>query len=136
MTSQDHGIHSFDECVPKGSDYIKQTLGRAHTRRSSTHNKRKEDGSNWRSSSQHPKKIHQAMRNPKDSTLEEPLIHLSMWIRNNVVMNEEYDENEGSRRSLPMKQINISIQLWFHDIVLLWICLYSVNVLCTIECLH
>ena len=74
------------------------------------------------------------MRNPKDSTLEEPLIHLSMWIRNNVVMNEEYDESE--RRNIPMKQINISIQLSFHDIVLLCICLYSVDVLCMIECLH
>ena len=32
-------------------------------------------------------------------------------------MNEEDDEAEGSRRSLPMKQINISIQLSFHVIV-------------------
>ena len=31
-------------------------------------------------------------------------------------MNEEDDEAEGSR-SLPMKQIKISIQLSFHDIV-------------------
>ena len=46
MASQDHGIHSFEECMPEGSDYFQQTLGRAHTRRSSTHNKRKEDGSN------------------------------------------------------------------------------------------
>ena len=64
-------------------------------------------------------KIPQAMRNMKDSILEEPLIHLSIWIRNDVVMNEEDDEAEGSRRILPMKQINISIQLSFHDIVLL-----------------
>ena len=40
---------------------------------------------------------------------------LSIWIRNDVVMNEEDDEAE--RRSLPMKQIKISIQLSFHDIV-------------------
>ena len=79
-------------------------------------------------------KIPQAMRNMKDSTLEEPLIHLSIWIRNDVVMIEEY--NEAKRRSLPKKQINISIQLSFHDIVLLCICLYSVDVLCMIECLH
>ena len=46
---------------------------------------------------------------------------LSLWIRNDVVMNEEYDEDE---RSPLMKEIKISIQLWFHDIVLLWICLY------------
>ena len=45
------------------------------------------------------------MRNIKDSTLEEPLIHFSIWIRNDVVMNEEDDEAEGSRRSLPMKKI-------------------------------
>ena len=47
------------------------------------------------------------MRNTKDSTLEEPLIHLSIWIRNDVVMNEEDDEYE--RRSLPTKPIKISI---------------------------
>ena len=42
------------------------------------------------------------MRNMKNSILEEALIHLSIWIRNDVVMNEEDDEAE---RSLPMKQI-------------------------------
>ena len=50
-------------------------------------------------------------------------------------MNEEDDEAEGSR-SLPTKQIKISIQLSFHDIALLCICLYSVDVLCMVECLH
>ena len=103
---QDHGIHSVKECVPEGSDYFQQTLGR---RRSSTHNKRREDGSNWRSSSHHPKKIPQAMRNMKNSTLEEPLIHLSIWIRNDAITNEEDDEAEGSIRILPMKKIKISI---------------------------
>ena len=49
-------------------------------------------------------------------------------------MNEEDDEAE--RRSLRTKQIKISIQLPFHDIVLLCIYLYSVDVLCMIECLH
>ena len=73
------------------------------------------------------------MRNMKNSILEEPLIHIIIWIRNDVVMNEEDDEYE---RSLPTKQINISIQLSFHDIILLCICLYSVDVLCMIECLH
>ena len=78
------------------------------------------------------------MRNMKNSTLEEPLIHLSIWIRNDAIMSKEYDEAEGSRRSLPMKQIKISIQLSFHDIYIyiLFICLYSVDVLCMIECLH
>ena len=33
MASHDHGIHSFEECVPEGSDYLQQTLGRVHTRR-------------------------------------------------------------------------------------------------------
>ena len=70
------------------------------------------------------------------STLEEPLIHLSIWIRNDAIMNEEDDEAEDSRRSMPMKQIKISIQLSFHDIILLCICLYSVDVLCMVECLH
>ena len=101
-----------------------------------THNKRKEGGSNWRSSSHDSKKIPQAMRNMKDSILEEPLIHLSIWIRNDALLNEEDDEDEGSRRSLPTKQIKISIQLSFHDIILLCICLYSIDMLCMIECLH
>ena len=70
------------------------------------------------------------MRDMKNSIIEEPLIHLSIWIINDAIMNEEDDEVEGSRRSLPMKQIKISIQLSFHDIVLLCICLYSVDVLC------
>ena len=136
MASQDHGFQSCEECVPEGSDYFQQTLGKAHTRRSSTNNKRKEDGSNWRSSSHHSKKIPQAMRNMKNLTLEEPLILFSIWIRNESIMNEEDDEAEGSRRSLPMKKIKISIQLSFHDIVLLCICLYSVDVLCMLECFH
>ena len=55
-------------------------------------------------------------------------------MRNDDVMNEEDDKAE--RRSLPMKQIKISIRLSFHDIVLLCICLYSVDVLCMIRCLH
>ena len=33
------------------------------------------------------------------------------------MMNEEDNEAEGLRRSLPTKQIKISIQLSFHDIV-------------------
>ena len=47
------------------------------------------------------------MRNMKKSTLEEPLIHLSIWIRNDAIMNGEDDEAE--RRSIPTKQIKISI---------------------------
>ena len=45
------------------------------------------------------------MRNMKNSTLEETLIHLNIWIRNNVIMNKEDDEAEGSRRNLPTKWI-------------------------------
>ena len=126
--------HSFMRgSVPEGSDYFKQTLGR---RRSLTHKKKREDESNWRSSSHHPKKIPQSMINMKISTLEELLIHLSIRIRNDAIMNEEVDEAEDSRRSIPMKQIKISIQLSFHDIVLLYIWLYSVDVLFMIDCLH
>ena len=76
------------------------------------------------------------IRNLKDSTHEEPLIHPNIWIRNDTIVNEEYDETEGSRRILPTKQINIGIQLSFHDIVWLCICLYSVDVLCMFEYLH
>ena len=122
-------IHSRNVCQ---KEVI--TLGRR--RRSLTHNKRREDGSNWRSSSHHPKKIPQAMRNMNISTLEEPLIHLSIWIINNAIMNVEDYEAKGSRRSLPMKQIKISIQFSFHDIVLLYIWLYLGDVLCMIDCLH
>ena len=57
------------------------------------------------------------MRNTKNSILEEPIIHIS--IRNDAIMNKEDDEAKGSRRILPMKQIKISIQLSFHDIVLI-----------------
>ena len=41
----------------------------------------------------------------KNSILEEPLFHLRIWIRNDDVMNEEDDEDEDSRRSLPTKRI-------------------------------
>ena len=102
---------------------FKNILGRAHTRRCSTHSKRKEDGKIKLSLS---KEIPQAMRNMMNSNIEEPLIHISIWIRNYAIMNEEDDEVEGSRRIPPTKQIKISIQLSFHDIVLLCICLYSV----------
>ena len=49
------------------------------------------------------------MRNMKDSILEAPLIHLSIWIRNDDVMSKEDDKVQGERRSLPTKQIKISI---------------------------
>ena len=74
------------------------------------------------------------MRNMKKSILEETLIHIRIWIRNDAVMNKEDDETE--RRSLPTKKIKISVQLSFDDIVWLCICLYSVDVLCMIECFH
>ena len=97
MESQDHGIHSLYECVPEGIDYLQQNVGRVHTRISLIDNKTREDGRNWRSISHDSKNIPQAMRNVKESILEEPLIHLNIWIRNDVVMIEEYDEAEGSR---------------------------------------
>ena len=67
------------------------------------------------------------MRNINISTLEEPLIHLNNWIRNDAIMNEEDDEDEGSRRSLPTKQIKITSQLSFHDIVLL--CIFYIQLM-------
>ena len=53
----------------------------------------------------------------KNSTLKEIIIHSSIWMTHNAIMNEEDDEAKCSRRSLPMKQIKISIQLSFHDII-------------------
>ena len=110
MDSQDCGIHSFKECVPEGSDYFK---------------KRREDGSKWRSSSHLPKKIPQAMRNMKNSTLEEPLIHLSIWIRNNAIMNEEDDEAKGWRMNLHKTNkdkysIVISSYFFMHLFIFSW----------------
>ena len=69
-------------------------------------------------------KIPQGMRKMKNSTLEEPLIHISIWITNDAIINVEDDEAEGSRRILPTKQIKISIQLSFHDIV--WLCIFYI----------
>ena len=57
------------------------------------------------------------MRNMKNSILEEPLIHLIIWIRNDDVMNEQDDEVEGSRRSLPTKRIKDK-----YLIVISWYC--------------
>ena len=111
MASHDHGIHSCEECVPKGSDYFQETLGRVHTKRSLTHDKRREDGSNWRSSTHDSKKIPQEMRNMKNL-----LSILIIWIRNDAVMNEEDDEAE--RRSLP-KTTNKDK----YSIVISWYCL-------------
>ena len=68
---------SFEECVPKRSDNLQQNMERVHTRRSSTHNKRREYRRNWRSNSRDSKKIPQVMRNMKNSILEEPLIHIN-----------------------------------------------------------
>ena len=76
-----------------------------------------EYGSNWRSRSHHSKNIPQALRNMKNSILEEPLIHLIIWIRNDDLMNEEDDETEGSRRILPMKRIKDK-----YSIVISWYC--------------
>ena len=42
------------------------------------------------------------MRNMKKSILEETLIHIRIWVRNDAVMNKEDDEAE--RRSLPTKK--------------------------------
>ena len=72
-----------------------------------------------RSISHHPKNIPQEMRNMKNSNIEEPLIHLIIWIRNDAIMNKEDDEAKGSRRILSTKKIKIRIQLSFHNIVLL-----------------
>ena len=64
------------------------------------------------------------MMNTKKSTLEEPLIDLSIWIGNDAIMNKEDDEAKCSRMSLPTKQIKISIQLSFHDIVFCYAFVY------------
>ena len=57
------------------------------------------------------------MRNMRDSIIEDPLIHLSIWIRNDDVMNEENYEAEGSRKSLATKRIKDK-----YSIVISWYC--------------
>ena len=105
MATQDQGIHSFQECAPEGSDYLEQTLGRVHTRWSSAHNKRKR---RW---GQLKIKLSRFKEDPSSNEEYEELnswrtsYHLSIWIRNDDVMNEYDDEVKGSRRSLPMKRI-------------------------------
>ena len=64
----------------------------------------------------------------EDSILEEPLIHLSIWIRNDDAMYEEYDEVEGLRRSLPTKQINISFELSFPIYLVVYMTLFSCEI--------
>ena len=41
------------------------------------------------------------MRNMKNSNLEEPLIHLSIWVRNDAIMNKEDDETEAQEGVYP-----------------------------------
>ena len=137
MVSQDNGIQSFVECVSQKEVITFSRLWEECTQEEDRLIIRDEKmGATEDQSSHDSKKILQATRNMEDSILEEPLIHLGIWIRNDAIMNVEDDEAEGSRRSLPTKQIKISIQLSFHDIVLLCICLYSVDVLCMFEYLH
>ena len=49
----------------------------------------------------------------KDSSLEEPPIHLSIWIRNDDVMNEGDDKYEGSTRILSTEKINDKYSIVF-----------------------
>ena len=72
---------------------------------SSTHKKRRRRWEQLKIKLSPFKEDPSAMRNVKNSILEEPLIHLIIWIRNDDVINEEDDEVEGSRRSLPTEQI-------------------------------
>ena len=104
MASQDHGIHLRNLCQ---KEVI--TFNRLWEEEEAWIIIREEKTGAIEDQSHHRKKTPQVMRNTKDSTLEETLIHLNIWIRN--------DEAEGSRRCLPTKQIKISIQFSFHDIV-------------------
>ena len=134
MASQDHGIHSFKECVLEGSDYLhrfckewtqeedqiiirEENMGETEDQALTIQRRSLKKWWIWRT-----------------KFLKNLLSMLIIWIRNDVVMNEEYDES--IRRSPPTEQMKIIIQFSFHDIVLLCICLYSVDVLCIIECLH
>ena len=135
MDSQDHGIHSFKECVPEGSDYFQRTLGRSHTwEEARLIIREKTMGATEDQDFMIQRRYLKWWGIWRTQFLKNLLSILSIRIRNDVVMNEEDDES--GRRSLPMKQIKITISLSFHDIVLLCICLYSVDVLCMIEFLH
>ena len=54
----------------------------------------------------------------RSQLLKNFLIYLSIWIINDPIRNEEDDEAEDSRRSIPTKQIKISIQFSFHCFVM------------------
>ena len=44
MASLDHGIHSFEECVPEGSDYLSRLWEEFTQEETQLINKRREDG--------------------------------------------------------------------------------------------
>ena len=122
MASQDHGIHSFEECVPEGSDYLQQNLGRLHTRRSSLIIREEKMGATKDQALSIQIRSLKRWEIWRTQFLKNLLSILRVWIRNDEVMNEEDDEDE--RRSLPTKQIKLSIQLSFHDIVFCYAFVY------------
>ena len=135
MASEDHGIHSMNVCHKEVITFNR--IWEEHTQDEARPIIREEKmGATEGQALTIQRRSLKRWGIWRTQFLKNLLSILRAWIRNYEVMNEEYDEVKGSRRSLPMKHIKISIQLSFHDIVLLCICLYSVDVLCMIECLH
>ena len=61
------------------------------------------------------------MRNMKNSTLEAPLILLSIWIRNDVVMNEEDDSTHETNKD----KYSIVISLFCYAFVYIQLMYYA-----------
>ena len=133
MTSHDHGIHSFEECVPEGSDYLQHTLEECTQEEAWLIIREEKMGAAEDQALTIQRRSLKAMRNTKDSTLEETLIHLRILIRNDEWRRWwRWRLKKESTHETNKDKYSIVISWYF----LLWICLYSFNVLCMIECLH
>ena len=107
MASQDHGICSFEECVPKRSTFTR--LWEEWTQEEARLIIREENmGATKDQALTIQRRYLKWWGIWRTQFLKNLLSILSIWIKNDVVMNEEDDEAE---MSLPMKQIKISIQL-------------------------
>ena len=101
MASEDHGIHSFKECVSERSWLPLADSGKSAHKKKLDYNKRSEDGSNWNQALTIQIRFLKwwaiCTLIQKDSTHEKTLINLSIWIRNDAVVNEEDDEEKDSK---------------------------------------
>ena len=126
-------IHSCKECVPEGSNYFRQTLGR---RRSSSHKKRRrkmEAIEDQALTIQRRSLKRWGIRRTQRTSYSSYHLDKKWWFHEWRRWWSRMIKKESTHETSKQK---ISIQLSFNDIVLLCIWLYSVDVLCMIDCLH